>query len=650
MCGIVGVYAPAGSAPVAEPLLRSMVAPLTHRGPDDQGYWQADGHGLGFCRLSIIDLAGGQQPMRNGDGTIHAVCNGEIYNHVELRTELVARGCSFRSRCDVEVVPHLYDLEGPGFVRRLNGQFALAVVDRRAHRLMLARDHVGIAPLFYTVVDEQLLFASEIKALLRHPGVRRAVDLTGLDQLLTWPGPVSPTTLFAGIHSLPPGHRLILQDGRISAERYWDLDYPRAEDESNLDEGECIARLDDALRAAVRDRLQADVPVGFYLSGGLDSSLIAGIIHDLEPDQPRHSFSITFPDAEIDERRYQEIVAAHVGALHHAQEVDSGAICDRLRAIVTHAEAPLRESYNACSLILSQLANQHGLKVIQTGEGADELFGGYVGYRLDLERAAARAAAADADESTWSGDAWDEDAWDEDAWDGGDAENLDDLYERELRQRLFGDAHLFYEKNYHALAETKRALYAPGVRARFGDFDCLRQSPVDVTQLVGRAPLRQRSYLDFKLRMADHLLADHGDRVAYAHSVEVRYPFLDVRVIEAAKQIPPHHMLAGGVEKAILRKMARRYVPEAILQRPKFSFVAPGSPHLLRHGPDWVHDLLAPDRIRRQGYFDVDVVERLKRRCFDDDYRINQTFEDDLLMIVLTFGVFLEAFDLPDLA
>jgi asparagine synthase (glutamine-hydrolysing) len=599
-----------------------MAGVLSHRGPDDTGLHLGPGYGLGFRRLAIVDLAGGRQPMHACDARIVSICNGEIYNHRELRRELTARGCALRTACDVEVIPHLYELDGPDFVGRLNGQFALAIVDERRRELLLARDHVGIAPLFYTVLGDTLLFASEIKALLRHPAVPRAVDLTGLDQNLTWPGPVSPRTLFQGIRSLPPGHRLRFSERGLHVERYWDLDYPRDE-ETCLSEADCVDLVEEALRQAVRDRLQADVPVGFYLSGGLDSSLIAALIHEMEPDHRRHSFSITFPDGAIDERAYQRLMAGRVGSIHHEREVDPPAICGRLREIVRLAETPLRESYNACSLILSGLAREHGLKVIQTGEGADEIFGGYVGYRLDQQR---------------PNEVEDDD--------------LEELLEAQTRRRIFGDGGLFYEKSYRALGDTKSALYSRGVVERFAEVDCLREPPVDLAQLAGRHRFHQRSYLDFKLRLADHLLADHGDRVAYAHSVEVRYPFLDVRVIEAAKRIPPALMVKDGEEKYVLRRLAERYLPPAILERRKFSFVAPGSPHLLRHGIEGdgeVSDLLSPERIRRQGYFNPETVERLKRRAGADGFEINQTYEDDLLMVVLTFGIFLEEFGLPDL-
>lgn len=624
MCGILGVFAPAIPAPVARERLAAMADALRHRGPDDEGFHSAPGIGLGFRRLAIVDLVTGNQPMTSGDGTVVSVCNGEIYNHAELRAELEQRGHRFRTRSDTEVLPALYQEYGPEFPARMNGQFAFALYDTARRRLVLGRDHVGIAPLFLAETAEGLVFGSEIKALLRHPAVPRRVDPTGLDQILTFPGPVSPRTLFAGIESLPPGTVLVADaDGGRRRAAYWDLDYPdAAEIDDSRPADDCVEELDAALRQAVRYRLQADVPVGGYLSGGLDSSLIAAIAADLTPGERRHSFSITFEDGRIDESPHQRLMARRLGSLHHETAVGPRDILARLPDIVRHAEAPLRESYNACSLILSGMVRAQGLKVVLTGEGADELFGGYVGYRLDLHRGQADEDPAD----------------------------LDALLEAQLRRRLWGDGGFLYEKNYLAAAETKRALYAPALRAGFDGFDCLNQPPVDVRRLAGRHPFHKRSYLDFKLRMADHLLADHGDRVAFANGVEARYPFLDIGVIDVARRIPPSLMVRDGEEKHLLKRLARRYLPAEIIDRKKFSFVAPSSAVLLRQDIPLVEELLAPERIRRDGYFDPDTVERLKRLYRDPAHEVNQTFEDDLLMVVLTFGLFLDEFGLPPYA
>ena len=623
MCGIVGMLRPSGPEGEARARIEAMADTLHHRGPDDAGYHVDADIALGFRRLSIIDLTTGNQPLWSGDGTVVAVCNGEIYNFRDLRVELEAKGHVFRTNSDIEVIPALYREYGPDFVTRLNGQFAFAIWDLSRKRLVLGRDHVGIAPLFYTRVGRTLLFASEIRALLIHPDVERRVDLTGLDQIVTFPGLISPRTAFAGVESLPPGHLLVVEDGGLpTLRKWWDLDYPtRDAPVENRSPEDWADELEAALIQAVRYRLQADVPVAAYLSGGLDSSLIAAMAGGLEPEIARRTFSIVFDDPDIDERAYQRLMAKRLGSEHTEVEIRPGDIVADLQTIVARAETPLRESYNACSLALSGKVHDAGLKVVLTGEGADELLGGYVGYRLDQERNG-----------------------------NGGGQDLEALMESQLRQRLWGDPDFFYEKTYSAFdGEVKPEFYAEPLAERLADFSCLNGPLVDTAQIVGRHPFHQRSYLDFKLRMADHLLADHGDRVSFANSVEARYPFLDVGVIDVVRRVPPALMVEDGVEKALLKRVARRYLPDAIVDRQKFSFVAPGSPALLRDGPSWVEDLLSQDRIERQGYFNPETVEYLKQTAREPGSSVNQTFEDDLLMIVLTFGIFLDTFQLPSL-
>ncbi len=622
MCGIAGVLRLSDESPPVDPgSISRMTEQLRHRGPDDGGQFVAPEVGLGFTRLSIIDLEGGNQPHFNEDKSVVSVCNGEIYNYVELRDELKRAGHGFRSQCGVEVLTHLYEQAGTDFISRLNGQFAFAIYDQRRRELLLGRDQTGIAPLFYAIVNGQLIFASEIKALLEYPGVSREVNPAGLDQFFTFPGIVSPVTMFQGIHALPPGHYLRASRGNIETVEYWDLTYPRRDELGPVgDEQVSADEIEAAIEQAVRYRLQADVPVGFYLSGGLDSSLIAALIRQLRPQEQFDSFSIAFSDSGIDERSFQQIMATQVESRHHETEFDPGEVLSRLRTAVLHAETPLKESYNTCSLALSELVRRSGLKVVLSGEGADELFGGYVGYRFDQQRAA-----------------------------GGNGGRFDPetLLENEIRERLWGDPDFFYERDYLGLREMKSALYSPAMLDELDSFDATRVSPVDVSKIQGRHPIHKRSYLDFKLRLSDHLVADHGDRVAYANSIEARYPFLDARLIDSLTGVHPDLLVRNSTEKYLLRQVARRHVPEAVRSREKFAFVAGGSPWILQQNAEWVNDLLAPDTIKRQGYFNPQTIERLRTMYSQDGFTVNTTFESDLLMIVLTFGIFLETFKMP---
>ena len=628
MCGITGIYAFDPARPIERSHLVAMTDALIHRGPDDEGFHAGNGIALGFRRLAIVDPRPlGNQPIvvpgGGGHAPLAAVVNGEIYNHAELRAALAADGVRLRSQCDTEVVPHLYRRHGAALLDRLDGQFALAVHDPDEHRLLLARDPVGVCPLFWCEVDGLLLFGSEIKALLRHPAVRPALDPAGLDQVLSFPGLVSPRTAFAGIRSLPPGHCLLAGPDGITVRSWWDLDFPVGPVPTPPDwEDELIHRLEQS----VARRLQADVPVGFYLSGGLDSSLIAALIHRLRPGDAWQAFSINFDDPGLDEHDYQREVAQRIGARHQRIDFSARDLDQRLRAVIAAAETPLRESYDTCSHALSAAVRDAGCKVVLSGEGADELFAGYVGYRFDALR------SNDDDDGLF----------DEDAW----AESL-------ARETLWGDDRFFYERDYAALRDTRRALYAPALAARFDTFDCTAQAIVDPARLAGRHPLHQRAYVDFKLRIADHLLADHGDRMTFAHSVEGRYPFLDAGLIRFVTQLPPDLLLADGREKYPLRRIARGLVPERILAREKFAFVAPSSPALLARAEagdaDWVADLLAPERIRRQGVFDPAMVARLRTAYLQPGFALNQTFETDLMMVVLSYQLLADIFSLPDL-
>ncbi|MBL0743083.1 asparagine synthase (glutamine-hydrolyzing) [Chryseolinea lacunae] len=623
MCGITGIFNISGAQPVQPETLKSMADAINHRGPDDSSYIVHGDLGLGFKRLSIIDLAHGQQPFYSEDQSVVMICNGEIYNYKELRKELVAKGYTFKTNCDVEVIVHLYADQGIRFIDKLNGQFAFCLYDSKARALFLARDHFGICPLFYTVVNNSVVFASEIKAILKHPAVRREVNLTALDQIFSFPGIVSPTTFFKGVENLKAGHFLKVQDGVISKHEYWDLDYPQEANHAEVKNDEYyIEQLEELLLQSVKYRLNADVPVGFYLSGGLDSSLVGALMKKVNPDFQYKSFSIGYPsreDADLDERKYQRMMATHLNSLHTEIEFDWANVADRLKDAIYYSEGALKESYNTCSLALSETVRKHDVKVILSGEGSDEFFGGYVGYRFDAQ---GRIKP--------------------------DEKSIDDMLEDELREKLWGDPNFFYESNYHEFRNTTQALYSQGVNKAFPSFGCLDRLEINRERLNGRHSFHKRSYLDLKLRLSDHLISDHADRVNYANSVEGRYPFLDIAVIDFVRTIPPQVKIKGLVEKYILKQLAKKFLPLEISNRQKFAWVAPGSNQLLKNKTEWVHDMLSPERIKRQGYFNSETIERLKQKYQKDNFKLNLPYDSDILMVVLTFNIFLEVFDMPD--
>lgn len=620
MCGITGVFDTGFRYPMNETLLEEMANEMTHRGPDELTCFLDGPVGFGFRRLSIVDVANGHQPFFSADGSVALICNGEIFNYKELRAALQQQGYSFHTNCDIEVLVNLYTEYGTDFLSKLNGQFAMAVYDKKNNSLFLARDQFGICPLFYTFFDGVFIFASEIKAILKHPNVQRMVNPEGLDQVLTFPGPVSPVTLFKNIASLPPGHSMLVKDGQLNITQYWDLDYPEDGRQPSFSENYYEEKLEALLLQSVKYRLNADVPIGFYLSGGLDSSLIGALMKAITPQTSYPAFSIGFPsNQEMNERPFQQQMAQHLQAPNTEIIFDSSEVEKKLKQAVLSAECALKESYNTCSLALSESVKRSGVKVILSGEGADELFGGYVGYRFDKQRN-----------------------------NHGRIKELEEELEDEYRMKLWGDPDFFYEKDYYEFTNVKCALYSDKLRERFRQFDAGPNLVFNKSRIRNRHLLHKRSYVDLKLRLSDHLIADHCDRVTYANSVEGRFPFLDIDLVEFVKTIPPDLKLNGFVEKYILKKLAKKYIPEQIINRQKFGFIAPGSPALLRANIEWINDLLSYSQIKRQGYFDPSVVESLKKKYSADGFRLNLPYESDLLIVVLTFNIFLEQFNMPD--
>jgi asparagine synthase (glutamine-hydrolysing) len=605
-------------------IVENMTRTLRHRGPDEWGCFIQGPAALGISRLSIIDLEGGMQPIFNEDRTIVLVCNGEIFNYIELRRDLQDRGHGFSTRTDVEVIIHLYEEYGPDCVRRLNGQFAFALFDFNTGSLFCARDHFGIAPFFYTKTRDHFIFASEIKAILEHPGVEREVDLTGLDQVLTFPGLIDPRTMFKNIKSLENGHYLLLDiddpGGRVKDVEYWDLIYPgNGEARYRTDESYYKEKLDHLIKRSVNLRLRSDVPVGIYISGGLDSSLLVAKTMELTPDVSRFSFSIDFEEKDKSESFFQRLMADFARTRHTEQLFFYADISERLEQAVFHSEYPLKETYNTASLALSEAAHRKGIKVVLTGEGADEWFAGYPGYKFDRFRA---MQAPTGDDSPGK------------------------QREREINLRLWDDEDFIFEAGLYETQKKKQRLYSRRINEKYRDIDALNFPVVKKERIANRHIVDKRSYLDYKLRLVSHLVSDHGDRMAYANSVEARYPFLDRELVEFAATIPPDLKLNQFQEKYILKKVAETSVPKDIIKREKFAFHAPGSPYLLKRNIEYVNDLLSYETIKREGYFNPDSVEELKQRYSQTGFRLNIPYDSDLLMIVLTFGVFLRQFKL----
>jgi len=602
MCGIAGIVRADAAALVAEPQLRRMAAALRHRGPDGWGMARAAGAGLVSTRLAIFDLPGGWQPMRGERGTL-LVYNGEVYNHLELRGRLVG---PFATTSDTEVVHRLLEHDGLAALDRLNGQFAFAWWEPAQRRLTLVRDRFGVRPLHWAALpDGGIAFASEAKALFASGEAAAAPDLAGIDEVFTTWGARAPRTAFAGVAQLPPGGLLVWEDGEVVARRtWWAPDYetdgaaPAAEELSEL------------LADAVRLRLRADVPVGTYLSGGLDSSLITALAQQAS-DHELRTFSVAFHDARYDERAFQQQVAAALGTRHHVVEIGPHEIADGFRAVVAHAETPLIRTAPVPLYLLAQATRAHGITVVATGEGADELFWGYdlfkeTALRELHTREPARAEAL-LDElypyldvpAERRGPAWKRFFFEAGA-------PVDPLFSHQPRIAATGIVRAFYRP------ELAQAL--DGINGE----DPLARLRAELPLAFARwSPLERAAYLELTTLLAPNLLSSQGDRVAMAHGVEGRFPFLDHRVFAHAAALPPERKLAPGLrEKAELRALAERLLPRAVVERPKQPYRAPAvTPFFGAHAPAWVEERLEARALDEVGLFEPARVEGLLRRC-----------------------------------
>jgi asparagine synthase (glutamine-hydrolysing) len=618
MCGIAGLLDLREAHRADKDIVSDMLRTLVHRGPDATGMHAAANLACGTARLSIVDIAGGHQPLFSEDDSIVLVFNGEIFNHQELRDRLIARGHRPRTHSDGEVLIHLYeDCRGPEFLSELNGQFGFALYDFRERRLLAARDHFGICPLYYAAVDGLLLFASEIKALLRHPAVPHTVDVRALDQVLSLPGIISPRTIFEHVKSLKPGHYLLAEDGELCTRPFWDLIFPMGDPgPSNGSEPRLLERLHALLQLSVKRRLLGEVPIGVYLSGGLDSSLIAAMLRGVEPTRELHSFSITVEGEGFSERKHQETVARALNLTHHTVAFQPREIGDRLRDVIYHCECPIKELHNAGAMALSEFTRASGMKVVLSGQGADELFAGYIGYRFDVSSRRPQAI---------------------------------DARERLIREAMWDDGEFFYEKDQVAFLPFKRRLFSARLNEALGELGCLDEPVIAPGKLRGLHPIHKRSYVDCRIRLGEHLLVDHGDRMCLANSLEMRHPFLDRDLVDFVTTLPIDMKLRGYDEKYALKAVARSALPATIVDREKFGFAVPGTPRLIRERRPDITALLSRDRIAAQGYFDPSEVEALVARYAAPGFQLNVPFEEDLLATVITFGLLQEIFDVPAL-
>jgi len=616
MCGIAGICSIQPNRDHTRPITADdvtvMLSMIEHRGPDGFGVYCDGRVGLGNARLSIVDLAGGFQPISNEDGSVWIVYNGEVFNHHELRRGLEQRGHHFGTHTDTEVIVHLYEEMGIHCLHELNGQFALAIWDSRNQGLMLARDRLGVRPLYMAQRAGQLFFASEIKALLAQPIVREglSIDRVALEQIFIGWSVIAPRTLFTGIEQLPPGHVAMLRDGELKIEAWWQADY--TVHDANRNEADLLDELDALLTDAVRLRMLADVPVGAYLSGGLDSSLTTALASRFT-DQ-LETFSIAFTDAPTyDEQPYQRLMSSQLNVANQVVECTQSDIGRIFPQVVWHSETALTRTAPAPMMLLSGLVRQHGMKVVLTGEGADELF---AGYDLFAEMKIRRF------------------------W----ARQPDSTMRPALLKRLYPDIaalsginaayrNAFFKQGLNDVAAPFYAhalRWANGARARRFLNIASTDSPDAV---MGRAldlpdsfdtwsPLSQALYVEARGFLSPMLLSSQGDRMGMANSIEGRFPFLDHRIVQFANGLPDNVKMRGLTEKWLLKQLGMRYLPNAIVQRKKTPYRAPIQHCFFSSDAKsasselaYVRDVLAPESLKDAALFQQNPVAQLVQKA-----------------------------------
>lgn len=616
MCGIAGILRRAASAsPPSREELVAMVGAMAYRGPDEFGLYLHGRCGMSHARLSIVDLATGQQPLSNEDGTLWVVFNGEIFDHVEIRAELEALGHRFRTRSDTEVIVHAYEAWGDDAFRRFNGQWAIALFDEREQKLVLARDRLGVRPLHVAEHGGSVYFASEAKAIYAAaPGLTRALDPLGLDEVFTFWAPVAPRTVLAGITELEPGHvRTYHRDGRVDERAYDPLVFPDRETGEGLFRGseeDAVHAVREALREATRLRMvRADVPVGCYLSGGLDSSVVAALGREFAGDR-FHTFSIRFADAEYDESEHQDRMVAHLGSEHHAITVTRRDVADVLPAVIAHAEKPILRTGPAPLFLLSKLVRDTGVKVVLTGEGADEMFAGYDLFREGKVRR----------------------FWARHPGSALRPRLLDRLYpylarspvaQRAMARKFFGkDLERANEPGFaHGLrfgsAQALTRLFSATMRDSVASTNALEGLLAGLPPELARwSPLSQDEFIERRTLLAGYLLSSQGDRVLMAHSVEGRFPYLDRDVVRLADSLPDSMKLRVLEEKHILRRAAEGLLPDSVRKRQKQPYRAPDAlAFASADRPAYVDEMLSPAVTARVGVFEPDLVDKLRQKC-----------------------------------
>ena len=593
MCGIAGILSLDPKRAASPEQLERMLVSIFHRGPDEAGRLLDRELAMGMRRLSIIDLADGQQPIFDESGRYGVVFNGEIYNYRELRNELRSRGHKLKTHSDTEVIVHLYEEFGEKCLEHLRGMFGLAVWDNVRRELFIARDRLGIKPLYYTECGGDFVFGSEIKSILEHPTMKASMDLTALSMYLSLKYVPAPLTLFAGIQSLPPGYCMKIANGRVETKRYWDLSF--AKPERILSEHEYADQLLELLRDTIKLHLRSDVPFGAFLSGGVDSSTIVALMSE-QLNAPVKTFSVGFGGKGIqDELPYAQQVADKFGCEHHTLKITSDDFLRYAEQVLWHLDQPIADQAIVATHMVAKLARQH-VKMVLTGEGGDELFAGYARYSGErysnwfsrLPASAARILRTAS--SILPGLRRSKIA-------------MGALTIRDEATRFANWFPMFGDDAKRQLLDGQTESMRTGAASVFSDH---------LANCDARSPLDRMLYTDSKLWLPDYLLL-RGDKLTMANSLEARVPLLDHKLVEFAAQLPASMKLRGSQRKYLLKQVARRLLPAEIIDRKKQGFPIPIERWLRKEARPMMQDLLSTETLKRRGLFNVSFVEKMIR-------------------------------------
>ena len=601
MCGICGKLEFDIEANVAPNLLKQMADAIVHRGPDDEGYYLKGQIGLGFRRLSIIDLSGGHQPLANEDDSIWIVFNGEIYNYQELRVLLLAKGHVFKTQSDTEVIVHLYEEYGRDCLEKLRGMFGFAIWDSKKKSLFLARDRVGIKPLYYYLGEHFLSFGSEMKAILVDPAVRREIDPAMIDRFLTYFYVPGPSTLLRNFFKLEPGHWLLVQDGKIQIQSYWDIDFLPADDHQSPEALE--QKVVDLLDETVQLHMISDVPVGFLLSGGVDSTAMLSLASK-KTDKPISSYTIGFAHpGVVDERPFARMAAERFGSKYFEVSITAQQFASFLREYVWYMEEPVCEPASVALYYVSKLASQH-VKVLISGEGGDEAFAGYHNYMYlswveamkkvfgPFRGAVSRGMALVGQMS-----------------DSRVLKKYAPLFNADLDEHYLSRT----SSPFNYFNRTPSPIYTEQMSRRVDKSGSTEVTRNLVARRSGDGPLEKMLYVDTKTYLPDDLLIK-ADRMTMANSVELRVPFLDHKFLEFAARLPGNQKVRGFQMKYLLKKALTNHVPVEILRRRKEGFPNPSASWLAHDLKGLVADILLDSMSIARGYFGRPAVEELINR------------------------------------